>query len=244
MPKKRMKNPPGVASSRSPRASPSTAQCHHCMSMTLSIDPDRRHYGRDNKAPQGAIGRWRSPGASGVAGPATAARALRGCSGEQFAGAQPAGEPIGPRHERRDRCRRGRRRAGPVRRCAAPPGPSPCAAPGRTSTLFSAGTPVSASVWKRNVGGVSAVTCRSFDRSFRMSGCCWSGASSMLRGAAVQPALGQGDYRIAEDGEVRPSALAIDRIGGAGVAAIDMGGDGRREVAAGRETHEAEPIAA
>ena len=32
-----------------------------------------------------------------------------------------------------------------------------------------------------STSNVSAVTWRSFDRSFRMSGCCWPGASSMLR---------------------------------------------------------------
>ena len=51
-------------------------------------------------------------------------RAVCGCAASRRAGPATSRAP--------GRCRRGRRRAGPVRRCAAPPGPSPCAAPGRT----------------------------------------------------------------------------------------------------------------
>ena len=51
-------------------------------------------------------------------------RAVCGCAASRRAGPATSRAP--------GRCRRGRPRAGPVRRCAAPPGPSPCAAPGRT----------------------------------------------------------------------------------------------------------------
>ena len=59
----------------------------------------------------------------------------------------------------------------------------------------------------------------------------------------MRPWLDQRDHGIAEHGEVGPAADAIDWIGCVRIAFVETRRDGRREVTAGRKSHDADAIA-
>ncbi len=50
------------------------------------------------------------------------------------------------------------------------------------------------------------------------------------------------DDRVGQDQEVGTAADALDGIGGVGLAGVEVGAGGRRQVSAGREAHHADAI--
>ena len=84
------------------------------------------------------------------------------------------------------------------------------------SRLFSAGTPASALVWARKVGGVSFVTWRSFER-LSISSCVGFSPSRLLQGAGMTKRGRQRDHGVDENHPVGTRADAFDGVIGVGL---------------------------
>ena len=67
-------------------------------------------------------------------------------------------------------------------------------------------------------------------------------AEQVAHRAGMRDAGLEGDHRIAEDQEVGPAAGAVDRVGCRRRCRVETRAGGRREVSAGREAHQADPI--
>ena len=104
--------------------------------------------------------------------------------------------------------------------------------------LLAIGTAPSSTAWTRMVGGVWGVTWVSLGRLGTRGG-IGVGAEQIALAALVRDAVLHADDRINEHREIRTAAQFVDRVGGIGIARVEMGVDGGGEMTAGGEAHDA-----
>ncbi len=63
-----------------------------------------------------------------------------------------------------------------------------------------------------------------------------------LQGTFVGVGRGERNHRIAEHQKVGPAAYAVDGVGGAGIAGVEVRAGGGGQVAAGRKAHDADAV--
>src|SRR5262249_20993645 len=69
-----------------------------------------------------------------------------------------------------------------------------------------------------------------------------AGADEVAARPDVRRRVAEGDDRVGEDREVRPATGALDRVGGVGLAGVEVRRRGRGEVAAGGEAPDADAL--